>query len=402
VRGRTRWVVLLGSATGVAAAASSACSSDSSAPPGSVTDGAAPTPVIDASTPGDAGTSPDAAAPTDGGGTGSATTFTYHPSWSGVTSASVWGQFGTSTDWTAAFLVLTPDGQGGFTGSATLPPGSYPYILQATGDAASSDAGAALSRYAVDPTNPAITACPAASPTYDATASNPCSVLAVPTTGAAVLHHVRGTVTGAGAPAAGWLVQIERNEGSYHHFFADRTTVGPDGTFDLAVAAGGYQLFVLNPTFLSVPDADQKPEMVKTYRREESTAFTVSGDIDALPPSVDYDGYAAMDPRGDAGVLPTTFSFTSAPLGTHLAVYNGKPDTIGDPWYTAPAVGGTASFDGMFNTKQAGDAGFVHGARYFWGTDDTLGIDGHSRDAGDDSGALQWTGQTLVYPVVWP
>ena len=380
-------------------------------------DGAAPVlPLSDATAPGDAGTAPDpgdAAAATDAAApladgsapdSGSAvTTFSYHPSWSGVTSASVWGQFGTSTDWTEAFLVLTPDGQGGFTGTATVPFGSIPYILQAVGDADSGDAGKKpTSRYVVDPTRSAVTTCPAASPTYDPTANNPCSVLTVPSAGASVLHHVRGTVTNGSSPAPGWLVQIERNEGSYHHFFADRTTVGADGTFDLTVAEGGYELSVLNPTYLSVDDADQKPDKVKTYRREMTNAFPVTGDVDAIPPSVGYSGYAVMLPRGDAGSLPTTFTFAAAPGGTDLAVYDGASDSIGDPAYTGPGKGGTATFDGQFDKKKAGDAGVTLGARYFWGIEDTLGAVGWANDAGADAGAaLQWTGQSLVYAIVW-
>ena len=410
-----RAVALWGSLAGVAAIASAAAlataCSDSAVPDRDVmTDdgGALPSPGLDASLQGDALGPQDAGATSDGGGGtdagdgGGAVSFSYHPSWSGVTAVTVWGQFGTTSDWTAPFLTLASDGLGTFTGTAALPPGSYPYLLQTTGDAEGPDGGATLKRYVFDPTSAGIAACPAAAPTYQAGVQNPCALLTVPSAGAATLHHVTGTVTSAGAPVSGWLVQIERNESPYHHYFADRATTGADGTFDLPVAPGGYQLFVENPAFLSATDADLKPGQLATYRRELSNAFTVAGNVTTTPPSVAYSSYGAMSPRGDAGALPTTFAFAAPPLGTRLAVYNGKTASVGDPWFTSGLVdGGSAVFDGGFDTAQAGDAGFVtRGDRYFWGVEDQLGVDGQSR-GGADAG-LQWTGQSLVFAVSWP
>jgi hypothetical protein len=363
---------------------------------------------LDASLQGDAlaiGT--DAATGADGGtettDAGGNLAFSYHPSWAGVSMVTVWGQFGNANDWKAPFLTLNSDGSGTFSGSADLPPGTYPYILQATGDADGPDGGAATKRYVVDPTSAGLTACPAASPTYQAGVMNPCSQLTVPSSGAAPLHHVAGTITNAGHPAAGWIVQIERSESPYHHFFADRTTTGADGTFDLPVAPGGYQLFVENPAFLSGTDAELRPGELATYRRELSNAFTVAGDVTTTPPSVAYTTYGQMGPRGDAGALPTTFLFRVPPLGTKLAVYSGKTATIGDPWFTSDLVvdGGSAVFDGGFDTPQAGDAGAPGaGDRYFWGVEDQLGLDGTTHGSGPDAG-LQWTGQSMVFAISW-
>ncbi len=366
-----------------------------------------PSSSLDASVQSDAPATGDAATGTDGGtgltDGGGNVAFSYHPSWAGVTLVTVWGQFGSANDWQAPFLTLSSEGDGTFSGGADLPPGTYPYILQTTGDADGPDGGAATKRYVVDPTSAGLTACPAAAPTYQAGVMNPCSQLTVPSTGAAPLHHVTGAVTNAGTPVAGWIVQIERNESPYHHFFADRTTTGADGTFDLPVAPGGYQLFVENPAFLSGTDAELHPGELATYRRESSAAFAVARDMATTPPSVAYPAYGAMEPRSDAGVLPTTFTFTVPPLGTRLAVYSGKAASVGDPWFTSDLVvdGGSAVFDGSFDTPQAGDAGAPSaGDRYFWGVEDQLGLDGKTRGGGPDGG-LQWTGQTMVFPVFW-
>src|SRR5262249_2162926 len=159
-----------------------------------------------------------------------------------VTAVTVLGGFGQSTDWTQPFATLTNAGSGVFTATAQLPAGQYPYVFHVTGDAAAATP-ATYARYAIDPANPQFVACPQASPTYNMNNPNPCSL---PDTNAAAAQtfHVRGSVTvdGAATGTMGWLAVVERDETSSHHYFANRATIGADGTFDLVVAPGMYRV----------------------------------------------------------------------------------------------------------------------------------------------------------------
>ena len=65
---------------------------------------------------------------------------------------------------------------------------------------------------------------------------------------------------------------------------------------------------------------------------------------------------------------------------------------IGDPWFAStPTTTGTASFNGTFNTKQAGEPTVVTGERYFWGVEQTVA----------KVGGIGWTRQSLVFPLTW-
>ncbi len=387
---QARGFLLLVSVGVVGALVAAACS-DSSAPSIGATDDAGVDVVTtpEAAPPNEAGT-PDASPSPSG-----PVTFSYRPSWKGVKTVEVVGAFGTATDWKSAFLTLADDGSGTFTGTApALASGHYTYLFRVTGDEAAAAKADKLARYAIDPRDPAFVACPAASPTFSAHNSNPCSDLTVPQLVASPLLHVRGVVHSGGAPIAGYLIEIEREEPSSHHMFADRTTAGADGTFDLPVATGSYRLQVLHPTFYAMNDAQRtSPETFAAVRRTISSATPVTADVTLNPAEVAYEGYAAMTPRG-ATTLPTTFTF-AVPAGTkaRAAVYGPTPE-IGDPWWVGPLGTATSDvFDGGFDTKQASDAGLKADAGYFWGTEQQYAT---------PAGGVTWTAQSMVFPVQWP
>ena len=377
----------IGCATSLAVGVACSGSSSSDAPTTPVTppgDAAAPTPdAPDA----EAGATVDSSTPLP-------VTFTYKPSWKGVKSVEVLGAFGQSTDWTAPFVTLANDGSGTFSAtSPALPVGQYAYVFKVTGDEAAA-APEKLVHYAVDPSLSAFVACPAEAPTYSKAAANPCSQLSVPQAPASTLGHVRGVVVSGGAPIAGYLVVIERDETKSHHAFVNRSTTGADGTFDLTVAEGMYRAQVLHPTFYKETDAERtSPETLAAVRRTISSSVLVAADTNLGEAEVAYETYAAMQPRGSA-TLPTTFAFT-VPVGTkaRAAVY-GPGNNIGDPWWVAP-LGTTGSdvFDGGFDTAQANDAGLEPDAHYSWGTE---------QQYPKTDGGVTWTAQSMVFPIQWP
>ena len=342
----------------------------------------------------DAAVEPDAPAiPPDAAAT--TVTFSYTPSWNGATSVDVLGGFGQATDWTAPLLSLTASGAT-FTGTATLPPGNYLYVFHVVGDAAAGAKAATAARYAVDPSNPVFAPCPMASPTYSANEPNPCSQLTVPTDLPAPTYHVTGSVVLDGAPAAGYLVMIERNETASHHFFANRVTTGPDGTFDLIAAAGQYRLQIQHPDFEAKTDAQLAPTALGVVRRLISSPFPLATDMSLPAAEVAFADYAAFAPVTTA-TLPTSFTFgATGGMQTRLEVYGtamaGKGSEIGDPWFSsAPTTTGTATFDGTFTTKQANEITVAPGERYFWGVEQTV----------PKAGGIGWVRQSLVMPITW-
>src|SRR5260221_4840945 len=190
--------------------------------------------------------------PPDSSDNGIAVVFNYTPAWDGVVSVDVLGAFGKSDDWTTPLVSLTSIG-GVWSGTATLPAGTYPYVLHVIGDAAAGAKATTYDRYAIDPTATAYIACPMASPTYGVE-MNPCSQISVPYV-ASAMSLVTGRAVVDGSPGAGFIVLIERQESDTHHFFANRSTTGSDGTYDFAVAAGSYRIQVLHPDYLDKTDA---------------------------------------------------------------------------------------------------------------------------------------------------
>ena len=334
---------------------------------------------------------PDASAPAPDAST--QYTFSYTPSWKGVTSVEVIGAFGQTGDWTTPFLTLTANGNT-FTGSATLTPGAHMYLFHVVGDA---DAGAnatKLSRYVFDPASPMFMVCPQASPTFS-TEMNPCSVAQLGTA-PAVEQHVTGKVVVDGTATAGYLVVLEREEAGSHHFFVDRSTTGADGTYSFSAAPGSYRIQVQYPQIESATDATVNPATMTTLRRSISTAFAVSADVALADAELAFHDYAALTPRTTAK-LPTTFTLETDTPSPKLDVYgtanHGAGDNIGDPWYSSAAITtGSAVFNGTFTTKQANETAVATGERYFWGIE---------RVTAADSAGIKWTQQSLVFPITW-
>jgi hypothetical protein len=325
-------------------------------------------------------------------------TFAYAPQWSGVTKVEVVGGFGLPSDWskTESLVTLTASGST-YSGTASLPPGTYLYLFRVTGDAQSVPTTAA--RYSVDPLDTAYAACPMQSPTYDPNNPNPCSQITVTASGGpepASPVHVKGSLTVAGAPAGTWMVVLERDEPKSHHYFANRLTVGSDGSFDLIGSAGSYRLQVQYPTLLSATDLDRNPLQIPALRRAISAAIVLkAADVSVATPDLSFTAYAQFAPTGDGGTLPTQFTFDNG-TDAKLDVYGGPGDggvvNTGDPWFTsATANDGGAIFDGGFNTAQATQDAAVPGTRYMWGTEEPFGADA----------SVAWTKQTLVFPITW-
>jgi hypothetical protein len=332
-------------------------------------------------------------APSDGGGMHTVT-FSYTPEWTGATAVTVIGGFGQSTDWMPGtpFLTLTSDGKGGFTGTAELATGTYLYVFQVTGDTAAADP-TTFQRYVIDPTEPDYDACPAASPTYDKNDPNPCSELTVPQPAAATLYHITGKVTYDGAAKGGYLVLLERDEKSSHHFPVNRTTSTKAGDFDVEMAKGTYRIQVQYPTFISKTDAERDPLKLLAVRRSISAAAPITASTAFPTVDVAYKDYDKMSPIDGSAPLPATFDYTviAGASDAYLAVY-GPGANIGDPWYMgASGTAKSATFDGGFNTKQATQPSAEAGTKYAWGTWQVFPSDG----------GVQWKGESMVFPVTF-
>ena len=325
-------------------------------------------------------------------------TFAYAPQWSGVTKVEVVGGFGMASDWskTESLVTLTASGAT-YSGTASLPPGVYLYVFRVTGDAQAVPTTAA--RYSLDPLETSFAPCPAQSPTYDKTEPNPCSQITVMTSGGpapASPVHVKGNVAVDGAAASTWMVVLEREETTSHHFFVNRVTVGTDGSFDLVGSAGSYRLQVQYPTLLSASDLERDPLQLPALRRAISAAFPLStGAITVVAPDLAFHDYAQFAPTGDGGTLPTRFTFdngTEAKLDVYGRPGDGGVVNIGDPWFTSgTANDGGAMFGGNFNTAQSTEDAAAPATRYMWGTEEPFGVDA----------SVAWTKQTLVFPITW-
>lgn len=373
------------------------CSGGSPAAPASPDAGAdVSTQPDDSGGAGDAAT--DGATPPVDGGASVAVSFAYTPQWDGVSKVEVVGGFGQSTDWsrTASLLTLAKSGAA-YAGTAMLPPGAYLYVLRVTGDALAATP-ATYVRYALDPLQTAFDKCPMASPTYSKIDVNPCSQLTVTASGGgapAAPVHVKGSVALGGAAATGWMVWIEREEPKSHHFFANRLTVGQDGSFDLVASAGRYRLQVQYPTLLSATDLSRDATSLGALRRSISDPFVLAAtDVTVPTPDVAFSDYGSFAPSGDGGALPTQFSFQTGEA--RLDIYGGPGDggvvNIGDPWFaSATTTDGGAVFGGAFNTAQAGQDAAAPGTRYMWGTEQPFGADA----------SVAWTNQSMVLPISW-
>ncbi len=315
------------------------------------------------------------------------TTFSYSPSWAGVTAVEVVGELQGGTWGTLA--TLSPSGAT-WTGTADLAPGSYDYLLHIVGDSDAGSNAGTYERLAIDPAQSAFEVCPADAPSFTENPKNPCGLLAVPTT-APVLHHVTGKVMVGTNPGAGFLVLIERQETGGHHFFANRVTTGTDGTYDFAVANGSYRIQVDHPDYEAKTDAQLDPKTLKIMRRDISSSIAVTADLAFSDAMMAEPKYNQFSPITTAPALPTTFSF---PTGAAKLTLYGTGARIGDPWFSSTVTDtGSMPFDGTFNTDKAKTAAVVLGTQYWWGIEQTTPGTG---------GGAAWTQQSMVFPIQWP
>jgi hypothetical protein len=313
-------------------------------------------------------------------------TFSYTPGWEGVVSVDVIGGFGQSNDWTSPLVSLTQAGST-FSGTYQLPAGQYLYLFHVTGDSAAGNQAATYDRYALDPTQSAFVVCPPDSPTYGKD-PNPCSQLTVPVGGSPTLYNITGRVLVSGTPTGGFLVVLERNEPSSHHFFVNRTTSADDGTYTVPAAAGTYHVQIEHPQLESKNDSQLDPAKLGIARKDTSDAFALSGDQTIGDVDMAFD-YSAFAPTTGTPTLPTTFTFGSGSKTT-LEIY-GPGNEIADPWYNGTSTtGGTSSFDGTFNTPKAQTPMVLVGTQYMWGI-----------EAAQTISHLKFTVQSLVYPITW-
>jgi hypothetical protein len=327
-----------------------------------------------------------------GGGGGGNVQFAYKPQWKGVTKIEVVGAFGQATDWMMPFATLTDDGSGTWSATADLADGKYPYLFVVYGD---DDQPGMPKHTTIDPSNPGWITCPAGSPTAKENPTNPCAELTVPQPAAATQQHVTGLVQVGGAAAKGYLVVIERVEMGAHHFFANRTTVGANGKYDLLAAPGQYRLQVLAPEYYTKDDTQRTPLMDKVLKRAISSAFDTTADVAVGAAEMQFLDYDKMTPTGTA-TLPTTFQFATSAGATaeRVAVHgskNGMGKRMGDPWFTTPyGMGTSATFDGTFTTKQALEMTVAPGEQYWW-----------SVNLKRSAGGTVWAGESMVMPIKW-
>ncbi|MFO0588615.1 MAG: glycogen-binding domain-containing protein [Polyangiaceae bacterium] len=338
-----------------------------------------------------------------GGGSGTTTTtstlsgpgveLSYSPGWPGVTSVSVIGDFGANGAWDPKqpFLTLTDDGSGTWRGTADVPAGEHAFLFVVNGDA---EGPADTSRYVPDPLRSKVIPCPLASPTYSSSKVRPCSALTVPEPAKDAALHVTGKVTDAGAAAAGWRVELHREEDGQDHVMTNGVDSGADGAFDVAVAAGKYRVYVLHPTFYSLADTERDPLQYKQLRRAYSSVIDVAADAALDDCEVGFDFYDMLAPTGTA-TLPVQLSFAIAADAKdgRAAVYgtkDGSGTRVFDPWFASDyGAETTVTFDGTFNTTAADETTAAVGEAYFWGV-------WQRRSAG--TGGL-WNGQSMVFPI---
>ncbi len=314
----------------------------------------------------------------------------------------VYGGFGQKTDWAAPFLTLTDDGTGTFTGTASLPDGSYPYLFRPTG---TDDGLVEKGRYFVDQNNPSFAPSPPGSPQYVAGSKVPRSVssLTVPQ-GPASVVHIKGSVVFGGAPQPCFSVDLEAGEvtkpgggAAQEHNTANYTESASDGTFDFPVTPGAYQLAVRYP-FPLYDSGASYPDPVKTGSLGCAVIVPAMVTADTTLPELDarFPGYATMSPSGGSASLPATFDFSLVPgsLGASFDVI-GTSTACDDPAYaTTYGTATSVTYDGTIGSVMTGKT-VTLGQTYYWGTRQKLPA------SGSGSGGAGWTTESLLFPIVF-
>lgn len=327
------------------------------------------------------------ACPAPSGASGQAS-FCFRAQWAGVTSVDVVGGFGQSGDWTTPFVSLKNDGTGTFTGTASIPNGSYPYLFKVTG---ASDGLFKNSTFMLDQEANAFEPPPPQAPMQRSV-----PVVTVPQV-ASTLHHLRGQVVYDGAPQPCFPLQIDVGElykdgGSLvlsEQGQANYAESAADGTFDFPVASAQVMAvvrypFSLNGSDAGYPDPSNTPTI--GYARTSTKSLdTTDVTLDPVEVSYPHADYAAMSPTNGKGTLPETFQFTIVPGSSAVSVAVISTNIAGnDPAFWGPSGSATSyTWDGAFG----GNGGsVVPGKTYYWGTWQKRGI---------------WNEESLLFPIVF-
>lgn len=321
-------------------------------------------------------------------GTAGQASFCFRPGWSGVTGVDVYGKFGTATDWTAPFATLADDGSGTFVATVPLANGSYPYMFRIHGGA---DGVTRDGSYVLDQTNPSFVPMVAGAPVQRSL-----SQITVPQT-PSTIHHLRGTVSYAGAPQPCFVVQLDVGQlykpgGAplSEHYIANFVESGPDGTFDFPVADGPVIVNARFPFHLAgattYPDPMSTPAIGVARTGTKMAGADVTLDVvDVAYPHADY---VALAPTTGTATLPVTFNWSVVAGATSAAVsVIGTSIAGNDPAYISTYGTQTSeSWDGTL----LGGTHVVSGTTYWWGTWQKRTV-----------GATTWTEESLLFPIVF-
>jgi hypothetical protein len=330
--------------------------------------------------------------PAPAGGSGKVS-FCFRAQWAGVTSVDVIGGFGQSGDWSAAFLTLTNDGTGTFSGTTSLVDGSYSYLFRVVG---STDHIFTNTAYLLDQEATQFAHLPAAAPIQR---SGP--IVTVPqSTTLPTLHHMRGKVVYNGEPQPCFTVwadvgELYKDGGSVlsEQSTANYMESGPDGTFDFPIASGPVMAVVRYPFMLSGLDAGypSDPSQIAAigYGRTGTNLATSDVTLDPIEVSYPAGDYAKMVPTGGTASLPVTFDYSVVPASVSASVAVIGTNIAGnDPLYwSAFGTSTSLTWDGGFGMGSA-----TLGTKYWWGTWQKRTLS----DAGTD-----WSEESLLYPITF-
>ena len=335
--------------------------------------------------------------PTPSGASGKAS-FCFRAQWAGVTSVDVIGGFGQTGDWKTAFVTLTNDGAGTFTGAASLASGSYAYVFRVSG---STDNLFHDPTYLLDQEATEFTPAPPQSPI-----GRSLPVVTVPqSTTPPTLHHLRGKVVYDGQPQPCFSVAIDVGE-MYKDggggVLSEQSTANfaesdPDGTFDFPIASGPVTAIVRYPFLLSGADAGYPavPSQVAAIGFARTGTNLASGDVSLDPvevsyPAADY-GKLSPTPTGGTVPLPVTFDYSIVPGSSAANVAVIATNIAGnDPAYWSAY--GTATSQ-VFDGGLGGTLGpVVPGQKYWWGT---------WQKRAESDAATTWSEESLLFPIVF-
>jgi hypothetical protein len=319
--------------------------------------------------------------------------FCFRPRWAGATKVEVYlSKTGQQSDWSSPFTTLTSDSSGMFSGSASLPNGSYPYVFRVYGSA---DGLVKDGIYLEDPENPNFQKYLPGGPT----GTRSLSVITIPqSTTPFPTYQVTGELTYQGAPQPCYSVDLEIGElddgGTVlsEHGTGNYTETQSDGTYSFTVANGPIGITIRYPFGLS----GSYPNPLTTPSLGTTRTNTAVAGADLAMPTADIAyplaDYAAMMPApGATSALPVTFQFTLIPGASLAKVSVTSTNVAGDDpsFWSAASSATSVTWDGGFGGGDAGK-GAEAGTTYYWGTWPWPAA---------DAAAPAWVSESLLFPI---